>query len=234
MSSVTLEDLDPFAIFDAEAARLDAFFSGLDSHGWRRPSRCATWSVRDVLGHLAGEELYNHACLDDDLQSLFDLLEKEGINTMDGFNDWSVRARRGRPVAEVLDEWRTKNGETRRRMRELGRSATLPTMAGPYPVGLQTFHYCSEYATHADDVAVPVDPAEEPGRTGWRARFGRFTLEESAAPVRITEVDDGYRVDFGDETAELSAADFVAATTGRLPDDHPLDPHLREALQVLA
>lgn len=234
MSSDTLDDLDPFDIFDAEAARLDAFFSGLDVRGWQRPSRCATWSVRDVLSHLAGEELYNHACLDEDLQNLFDLLDTEGINTMDGFNDWSVRARRGLPIAEVIDEWRTKNGDTRRRMRALGRSATLTTMAGPYPVGLQTFHYCSEYATHADDVAVPVDAAEEPGRTRWRARFGRVTLVESDAPVEITEIDGGYRVDFGEQTAELSAADFVSATVGRLPDDHLLDPSVREALQVLA
>lgn len=234
MSSDTLDDLDPFEILDAEAARLDAFFSALDGRAWQRPSRCATWSVRDVLGHLAGQELYNHACLDDDLQNLFDLLEQEEISTMDGFNDWSVRARRGLPVAEVIDEWRTKNADTRSRMRALGRSATLPTMAGPYPVGLQTFHYCSEYATHADDVAVPVDPAEEHGRTGWRARFGRFTLEECDAPVRLTEIEGGYHVEFGDATAELSAADFVAATTGRLPADHPLDPSLREALQVLA
>lgn len=234
MSSDTLDDLDPFDIFDAEAARLDAYFGGLDSRGWQRQSRCATWSVRDVLGHLAGQELYNHACLDDDLQSLFDLLDQEGINTMDGFNDWSVRARRGLPVAEVIEEWRAKNGDTRGRMRALGRSATLPTMAGPYPVGLQTFHYCSEYATHADDIAVPVDPAEEPDRTRWRARFGRFTLAESAAPVHLTELEGGYRVDFGETTAELSPADFVAATTGRLPGDHGLDPSLREALQVLA
>jgi uncharacterized protein (TIGR03083 family) len=234
MSSDTLDDLDPFDIFDAEAARLDAFFSGLEESGWQRPSRCATWSVRDVLGHLAGEEMYNHACLDDDLRNLFDLLDNEGINTMDGFNDWSVRARRGVPVAEVLAEWRTKNGDTRRRMRELGRSASLPTMAGPYPVGLQAFHYCSEYATHADDVAVPVDLAEEPGRTAWRTRFGRFALEERAAPVQITEIDGHYRVDFGRRRAKLSPAEFVAATTGRLRPDHPLEPSVREALQVLA
>jgi uncharacterized protein (TIGR03083 family) len=234
MSSESLDDLDPFDILDAEAARLDAFFAGLNGDGWRRASRCATWSVRDVLNHLAGEELYNHACLDDDLQNLFTLMEEEGIDSMEAFNDWSVRSRRSLPVAEVIDEWRTKNGDTRSRMRALGRSASLATMAGPYPVGLQAFHLCSEYATHADDVAVPVDPAEEPGRTRWRGRVGRFALEEREAPVQIVESGDGFRMAFDDQTAEMSTADFVAATTGRLPADHPLDRALRQLLLVLA
>jgi len=48
-----LAGLDPFALLDNEAGRLDAFLSGLGQSGWKRPSRCAGWTVRDVLGHLA-------------------------------------------------------------------------------------------------------------------------------------------------------------------------------------
>jgi mycothiol maleylpyruvate isomerase-like protein len=47
-----LAGLDPFALLDGEAERLDAFFSGLGESGWNRASRCAGWTVRDVLGHL--------------------------------------------------------------------------------------------------------------------------------------------------------------------------------------
>lgn len=228
-----LEDLDPFDIFDAEADRLDRFFRGLDDDGWMRPSRCAGWTVRDVLAHLAGQEAYNHACLDDDLETLWARLEKEGVSGLDGFNDWTVRTRRGLPVGEVLDEWRTENGQTRRRMRELGRDATLTTMAGPYPVGLQTFHYCSEYATHGDDVGVPVEDGA--GRTRWRAVFGRFALEERDAQVQVEQDDDGdYVVRTAWAMGRLSPAEFVDATVGRLPDDHPLDRRLRDALRCLA
>src|SRR4051794_31451642 len=94
-----LDDLNPFDIFDAEAGRLDRFFSSLDAQDWERPSRCAGWSVRDVLGHLAGEELYNHAVLDDDLEGFFGLVEREGVGGgYNGFNEWTVRQRRGLPV----------------------------------------------------------------------------------------------------------------------------------------
>jgi hypothetical protein len=73
-----LADLDPFDLFDAEAARLDRFFGSLDQAGWIRASACQGWSVRDVLGHLAGEEEYNHACLDGTVGQLFARLEREG------------------------------------------------------------------------------------------------------------------------------------------------------------
>ncbi|GAA2416754.1 hypothetical protein GCM10010191_28980 [Actinomadura vinacea] len=234
MNAEILRGLDPFDILDAEAARLDAYFASLTGPDWDHASRCEGWSVRDVLAHLAGEELYNHACLDDDLEGMFAILEKEGIDELSAFNDWCVQRRRGLPVGEVLAEWREKNGDTRRRMRDLGGTATIATMAGPYPVGAQTFHYASEYATHADDVNVPVEPGEEPNRTSWRAHVGIFVLDEQDAPVRVEEIAGGFRVELDGRSAELSSADFVDATTGRLGRDHTLDPELRSALVCLA
>jgi uncharacterized protein (TIGR03083 family) len=228
---MALDDLDPFDIFDAEATRLDRFFDALDEKDWDRPSRCAGWSVRDVLAHLAGEEAYNHACLDDELDELFGHLAKAGVGDFAEFNDWTVRARRDLPVARVLQEWRTENEETRRRMRALGRDATLATSVGPYPVGLQTFHYCSEFATHADDVGVPG--ADEPGRVGWRARVGLFALAERGSPAEVEHNGD-YAVRVPGAQARLTPAEFVEATVARLPDDHPLDPRLRDALRCLA
>lgn len=230
-SGMELDDLDPFDIFDAEAGRLGRFFDGLDEADWDRPSRCAGWSVRDVLAHLAGEEAYNHACLDDELDELFGHLAKEGIGDFHEFNEWTVQARRDLPVARVLREWRTENADTRRRMRALGRNARLATSVGPYPVGLQTFHYCSEYATHADDVGVPADP----GRAGWRARVGLFALAERGSPAEVERAEDGdYAVRAEGARARLTPEEFVEATVGRLPDDHPLDARLREALRCLA
>jgi len=232
MPGMGLDDLDPFAIFDAEAERLDRFFAGLDDAAWLRPSGCAGWAVRDVLAHLAGQEAYNHACLDDDLDGLSARMKREGVDSLEDFNEWTVRARRDRPVAGVLAEWRAENGETRRRTRTLGRGATLPTMSGPYPVGLQVFHYASEYATHADDVGVP--DAGMPSRVRWRARVGRFALVERAAPVAVDQDGDGdYAVSTAGARATLTPGEFVAATVGRLPGGHPLDLRLREALRCL-
>ncbi len=235
-----LAGLEPFGIFDIEAERLARFFAGLDGSDWNRPSRCAGWSLKDVLGHLAGEEMYNHACLDDDLAGFAARVAEAGIGgpgDYNVFNEWCVRERRDTPAEAVLDEWRSANTETRRRMRERGagsRDATLATSVGPYPVWLQTVHYCSEFATHADDVGAPVTAAEAPGRTAWRAKAGRFALREREAPVTVEAAGGGFLVALDDVRAELSAADFVDATVDRLPPGFPLDPRLRAALICLA
>ncbi|MCA2221114.1 maleylpyruvate isomerase family mycothiol-dependent enzyme [Nonomuraea aurantiaca] len=235
MADDLLKEFDPFDSFDAEAARLDRFFGGLDDAGWARPSRCEGWSVRDVLGHLAGEELYNHACLDGNVQDLLARLAREGVNGFHDFNEWSVRQRRDIPVEQVLAEWRTENADTRRRMRELGRDASLDTMAGPYPVGLQAFHYDSEYATHADDVGAPVTAEEAEERTRWRVAVGRFALSEQEAEVRVEQTaGDQVVVRTDGLSATLSPTEFVEATVGRLPAGHDLDPRIASALRCLA
>ncbi|MGH3736018.1 MAG: maleylpyruvate isomerase family mycothiol-dependent enzyme [Micromonosporaceae bacterium] len=227
-----LANLDPFALFDAEAARLDRFFGSLDDEQWQQPSRCAGWSVRDVLGHLAGEELYHHACLDDDVAGFFRMLQDEEVGGR--FNDWCVEQRRDLPVGDVLTEWREGNADTRRRMRDRGRDGTLETAVGRYPVGLQTFHYASEYATHADDVGAPVAPDEEADRWAWRARVGRFVLAEKHSQADVVPAAGGYRISAGTLSADLPEPDFVTATVDRLPPDHPLPDELRAALAVLA
>ncbi|GAA3120087.1 maleylpyruvate isomerase family mycothiol-dependent enzyme [Streptosporangium carneum] len=230
-----LADLDPFDIFDAEADRLDRYFSQLDEEGWNRPSRAAGWSVRDVLGHLAGEELYNHACLDDDLDGFSATLKREGVEGgFNAFNDWCVRRRRDLPVERVLEEWREANGETRRRMRALGRDAGLQTLAGPYPVGLQTFHYDSEYATHADDVGAPVSEQEEGERAWWRARVATFVLGEQGSHAQVEPTAERIWVHVNDTSEQLPVPVFVEATVGRLPDDYPMDRRVRAALRCLA
>ncbi|GLW12406.1 hypothetical protein Misp01_75340 [Microtetraspora sp. NBRC 13810] len=230
-----LTDLDPFDIFDTEAARLDRHFGTLDEAGWDLPSRCPGWSVRDVLAHLAGEELYNHACLDGDLDGFRDLLAREGVGGgYEGFNEWCVARRRDLPVERVLREWRTENAETRERMRGLGRDAMIETSVGPYPNGLQAFHYASEYATHADDVGVPVSDEERGRRTWWRTRVGMFALAEQGSKAQVEPTAERISVYAFGERADLSPAGFVAATVGRLPDDDPLDRRLRSALRCLA
>jgi uncharacterized protein (TIGR03083 family) len=234
MKPEQLADLDPFDLLDVEADRLDRHFETLGDGDWLRASRCVGWSVRDVLAHLAGQELYNRACLDGDVAGFYRNLENVGVGGLDGFNQWCVDQRRDLPVKEVLAEWRTESGKTRRRLRERGRDGTLETSVGPYPVGLQAFHYASEYATHADDIGLPVRSYEEPARTGWRARVGRFVLAERHSPVEVKPLNGRFRVSVGNVDAELAAADFVTATVDRLPPEYPLDPALRDALACLA
>jgi uncharacterized protein (TIGR03083 family) len=194
-------DLDPFELMAAEAARLDAFFEGLDPAAWDRPSACEGWSVRDVLAHLAGSEEYNRACLDDDVAGLFTRYGERGATDVHSFNAIGVADRADRPVADVLDEWRRERALTLDGLRALG-DGDLATSVGPYPARWQGFHLASELAVHADDVGVPVAPGEEPARTAWRARVARFMLRESKPELADTAVD---------------GAALVAAVNGRLP-----------------
>lgn len=229
-----IEGLDPFDLLDAESDRVGRFFENLDGDEWSVPTRCDGWTRRDMLGHLAGVEVYHTACLDDDLQALFATGAENDATDMDSFNDWLIRERADRSAEEVLAEWRRSNAEVRRRLRERGAEGTMASSVGPYPVDLMAFHIASEYATHADDMGVDIPKSEHDDRLEWRVKVSRFGLKEAEKPVEISTVNGGLRVKAGDTEAELSPHDFVEAVTARLPDDHPIPDGLREALRALA
>jgi uncharacterized protein (TIGR03083 family) len=226
-----LADLDPYELLVAEADRLARFFSTLPEDGWARPSRCEGWSVRDVLAHLASTEGYHHACLDDTLDAFLKRGLEAGASDLTGFNEWGIRAYDGRTPSEILAEWQRDRADATRRMRARD-GGTMTTMVPDYPVRLQAFHTATELATHADDVGVPVAPAEAAARTDWRARFNRFALAEDGRDVEIVPGGGRNRVRAGGAEAELSDADLVDALAGRLPADHPLAPELRTALAL--
>jgi uncharacterized protein (TIGR03083 family) len=233
-----LEGLDPFDLMDVESARLDAFFSQLEASGspedWIAPTRCAEWTVRDMLGHLAALEEYNQAGLDNGVAQLLARARAEGAHGSDGFNAWGVRKRADLPVSELLARWRADNADYRRRMRERGRDGTLDTSVGPYPAYLQAFYLAVEYATHGDDVGVPVDGDEAAGRARWRALFTAFSVGEQERPVALVPGDGVWEVMAGADVAQLSDAELAEAGVRRLPRDHPLPERLRELLACCA
>lgn len=232
-----LRDLDPFTLLEAEMLRVDGFFSTLGEAHWGEPTRCEGWNRRHLLAHLAGDEEYALACLDGRVGELLEAAAQAGATDLDGWNAWQVRRREGRTVDEVLGEWRRSAVEDRRRLRGLGWDGRLVTQAGPYPAGLQAFHYAAEYAVHADDMGVPVADGERELRTRWRARFARFAVREARRPVRVEEQGGLDRVETVDPpgvAAELSDEDLVEAVQARLPADSPIPAPLREALRALA
>jgi uncharacterized protein (TIGR03083 family) len=228
-----IADLDLFDLLDTEAERCAEFLSS--EPDWSAPTRCEGWNVRDMLSHFAGVETYHLACLDDAIGALFEEAGKDGVNDFNSFNDWIVRKRAEMSTDEVFEEWRTKNLEVRRRMRELGRDGSMSSSVGPYPVGLMAAHIASEYATHADDMDVEIPDAEQAGRAAWRRKVSLFAIEEAQKDVTVSERGpDEFVVRSGDKEAVLHETDFVEAVTARLGDDHPLDPELRAALRALA
>ncbi|KAA1416820.1 maleylpyruvate isomerase family mycothiol-dependent enzyme [Nocardioides humilatus] len=226
-----LDGLDPFDLLDREADRVHRFFTS--EPDWSLPSRCAGWTVRDMVAHLKGLEDYTRANLDGTVQEMFRAAEQAGIKDIAAFNDWQIHVYDSVPTDELVGEWREAQVANRRDLRARGRDGSVDTMVGAYPAGLQTFHFAVEYATHGDDVFVPVPEADRAARTAWRVTFGRFVLGELEKPVTVA-VDGGVVVVEGDlGRVELSPETFVEATQGRLSDDFPMTADLRALLSTV-
>jgi uncharacterized protein (TIGR03083 family) len=221
------DGVDPLALLEMEQDRLERFLAGLDAAGWEVPTACVGWRRREMVAHLAGDEVYNRACLDDALASLFSEAGAAGVSDVDGFNAWQVRLREERSAGEVLDEWRNAAADVRTRLRDRAPQGTIPTMVGPYAVGAQAFHLAFEAAIHGDDMDIPVAAAEAGPRRAWMAAFCGWSLAEEGRPVEVTGDDGGVRVRSTDDGAEarLDDAALVAHFAGRRPD-----PSLPESL----
>ena len=170
--SIDIPSADPFPSYDAEVQRMRDHLSRLDDDGWSRPSHCPGWSVKDVLSHLAAGERYNQACLDGTLRDL------DFSGGIDGWNARAVAERRPRSAREVLDEWMGRQADVRERWERLGLGADIDTSVGPYPLRLQVWHLSREYATHGDDIEIPVPEADRAARERWRSAFALFAAQE--------------------------------------------------------
>jgi uncharacterized protein (TIGR03083 family) len=228
-----LAGLDPFDIFDFEAARLERFFASLGDEDptWSRPSRCEGWLVRDVLAHLLGSEEYHHACLAGTV-SQHGSVAPEDVAGIAAANEAGIRALDGRGPSELAAQWHKANGETRRGFRARG-DGTVDTSIGDYPCRWQAFHLAGELAVHADDIGVPVTTEEGGTRRDWRARFSRFALLEAKPQLDVSAAGsdtrvrgDGIEVTVGDE-------ELVEAVAGRLGPESALDAAARALLDTM-
>jgi uncharacterized protein (TIGR03083 family) len=226
-----LEGLDPYGLMAREAARIDGFVSTLDDADWQQPSRCAGWSIRDVLAHLAASEEYNRACLDGTVSTFLGALGARGVTDLNGANELGIRDFDDVATPELLETWRTRVGANVADFRARD-GADVDSSVGAYPGRWQAFHLAFELATHADDIAVPIADGEEPARTEWQAKFARFALKETK-PDAQTDAHDGHtRVHGEDLDIELPDAEFVQAAAARLDDSSRLDAQTRAYLSV--
>ncbi len=227
-----LHGLDPYDLLDAEAARLAAHFATLDDLGYAQPSRCEGWSVRDVLCHLASSEEYHHACLEKMVQAFFAAGTEKGLDSLEAWNDDGIRTFDGVDTVSVLEQWRTRNAETRRGFRAAD-GGNIDTSIGDYPGRWQAFHVALELATHADDVGVPVDASERRSRTEWRAGVSRFALAESKPDLTVERMPDGRtRIAGQGRSVEVDDSELVEAVAARLDDTSRLDEAGRALLSA--
>jgi uncharacterized protein (TIGR03083 family) len=228
-----LTGLDPFDIFDAEAARLERFFDALGDEDptWSHPSRCPGWSVRDVLAHLLATEEYHHACLAGTV-SQHGAVAPEDVAGIAAANEAGIHALQGRRPTELAAQWHNANSETRRGFRARG-DGTVDTSIGAYPCRWQALHLAGELAVHADDIGVPVTAEEGKARRDWRARFSRFVLREAKPHLDVSAAGsdtwvrgDGFEVTVGDE-------ELIEAVAGRLGPEPGLDAGARALLNTM-
>jgi len=227
-----LAGLDLFALLDTEAGRLDAFLSGLGEAGWQRASRCAGWTVRDVLGHLAAGEDYHRACLDGTVAAFLAGFAERGGTDLDWVNALGVADYADLSPAEVLARWRAASADNRRRFRERG-DGVVDTSIGDYPCRWQAVHVAAELATHADDIGVPVAHDEHAERTAWRACYSRFALAEAKPQLEIRHADARTAVIDGSTTAELDDDELIEAVMGRLDETSGFSAKLRALLSMM-
>jgi uncharacterized protein (TIGR03083 family) len=227
-----LAGLDPLALLDEEAGRLDGFLSGLGESGWRRASRCAGWTVRDVLGHLTWGEGYHRACLDGTVAPFLAGFAERGGTDLDSVNALGVAEYAGLPSAEVLARWRAASADNRRRFRERG-DGVVDTSIGDYPCRWQAVHVAAELATHADDIGVAVTHDEYGQRTAWRVRYSRFALAEAKPQLEIRQAAAATAVTDGPATVELGDDELIQAVMGRLDETSGFSAALRALLSMM-
>jgi uncharacterized protein (TIGR03083 family) len=226
-----LEGLDPYDLMDAEAARLDRFFAGLDAAAWSRPSRCAGWSVRDLLAHLLASEQYNSASLDGTVADFLASVGEKGATDLASANELGIRELDDRSPRQLLDGWRSANAATRAGFRARD-GGEIDSSIGAYPARWQAFHLAFELAVHADDVGVPVDTSEAAARIAWQADFGRFALKELNKDLEIDTGNGVTHVRGDGLDIELPNAVFVDAVAARTDEDGPLDADARVLLSA--
>lgn len=227
-----LAGVDPFDLLDAEAERLDAFFSGLSESDWSQASRCAAWTVRDVLGHLVMGEDYHRACLDGTVAAFLARYAERGGKDLDSANALGVADYAALSPAEALARWRAASADNRRRFRERS-SGVVDTTIGDYPCRWQALHVAAELATHADDIGVPTAPGEQGERAAWRARYSRFALAEVKPQLEIGSAGAHTTVSDGATVVELDDHELIEAVMGRLDETSSLDARSRELLSTM-
>jgi uncharacterized protein (TIGR03083 family) len=226
-----LNDLDPYDLMDAEAARLDAYFSTLGAADWAKPSRCEGWSVRDVLAHLAASEDYNHASLEGTVGGFLASWGEKGATDLNSANEIGIRALDDRTTDQLIADWRVANAETRAKLRERD-GDDIDSSVGAYPARWQAFHLAFELAVHADDVGVPVTAAEADGRVAWQAAFGRFALKELDKDLTLDGANGTTHVQGDGIDTDIPDPLFVAAVAARLEPDAPLTAEQRSLLSA--
>jgi uncharacterized protein (TIGR03084 family) len=163
----------------AQHAELARLLGGLDEDAWGAPSRCAGWSVSDVVLHLAQTDEMALASLDGHLQ---EHVEAEaavwaGASDVDDGAGRLVAAQRGAPPRAVHERWLAASGGVRRALAEKDPHDRVTWVAGELTVRTLATTRLAECWIHTHDVAAGLrTDLPVPGRIHHIARLAWRTL----------------------------------------------------------
>lgn len=153
---------------------LRAVYSIADE-AWDEPSAYSGWTYKDILAHVAANDLRAHTRLRAVLGQR-DEAKLAALRDVDAWNDLSVRERRGRSVRALVDEMLALRHETLRllsRFQQEHISATVTTIQGETPV----LDYVDRVGAHEAEHAGHLVPASRSRR--WRAQHPEAAQEEN-------------------------------------------------------
>jgi uncharacterized protein (TIGR03084 family) len=168
-------------IVAALAAQQDELTGLLDDDAWSRPSRCAGWSVADVVLHLAQTNEMAQSSLDGTFGAWVQGFPSDARDIDDGA-DRLVARERGTPVDELRHRWIDGAARLCDSFRSVDPSARVQWVAGTLAARTLATTRLAETWIHTNDIApVPPTPRlEHVARLAWRTiphAFGREGLE---------------------------------------------------------
>jgi uncharacterized protein (TIGR03084 family) len=168
-------------IVAALAAQYAELTSLLDDEAWSRPSRCAGWSVADVVLHLAQTNEMAQSSLDGTFGEWTKGFPTDARDVDDGA-DRLVARERGASIDELRRRWLDGAARLCASFRCVDPSARVPWVAGTMAARTLATTRLAETWIHTNDIA-PVRPTprlEHIARLAWRTiphAFGRGGLE---------------------------------------------------------
>jgi uncharacterized protein (TIGR03083 family) len=190
-----LEPIYTLPLFPDERAALLDLLAGLTPDEWHAPTICAGWSVKDIAGHLIGDDMGLLSGRRDGYHSP----DGQGVNFADWDelitfinrqNDTWVRAMRRISPRVVIDWLRISGEQTQALFESLDMDAIGGTVnwvsAQPGPVWMELAREYTERWTHQQHIR---DAVNQPGLKDQR-RFGPVLDAFSRAlPRAYTQVD---------------------------------------------
>ena len=228
-----LQGLDPYDLMQAEAARLDRFFAGLDDAAWSQPSRCAAGRCVTCWRICSRPSSTTLRVSTGPSRDFLASVGAKGATDLDvARTSWASVSSTTSSTAELLDEWRARERGTPSRVFATATAATSTRAWAPIRHAGRPSTSRSSWRRMPTTSVFRSRRRRSGRRNAWQAQFGRFALKELNKDLEIKAGNGATQVRGDGIDVELPDAVFVQAVAARLGDDGPLDAEQRALLSA--